>query len=108
MRKKGEKKAPASPRAEITVKRFIEAPEGKRFVLKDGRILKDIKELADALEHMSDDVFSHHVNESKNDFSNWAKDILLEKELAEDLQKIDGQLHAQIAVLKHIAKKACQ
>ncbi len=100
------KKDSASPRVEITVKRFNEAPEDKRFVLKDGRILKDIKELADALEHMSDDVFKHHVNESKNDFCNWAKDVLLEKELAEDLQKIDSQLHSQIAVLKHIAKKA--
>ncbi len=106
MKKKGEKKDSANPIAEITVKRFVEAPEGKKFVLKDGRILKDLKELADALEHMSDDVFSHHVNESKNDFGNWTKDVLLEKELAEDLQKIDSQLHAQIAVLKHIAKKA--
>ncbi len=107
-KKKSEKKASGSPRVEITVKRFSEAPEDKRFVLNDGRILKDLKELADALEHMSDDVFRHHVNESKNDFGNWTKDVLLEKELAEDLQKVDNQLHAQIAVLKHIAKKACQ
>ncbi len=104
MKKKKEKKA--SPKVEITVKRFIEAPEDKRFVLNDGRILKDLKELADALEHMSEDVFRHHVNEAKNDFSNWARDVLNEKELAEDLQKLDSQLHAQIAVLKHIAKKA--
>ncbi len=105
---KREKNAPASAgaRVEVTVRRFIEAPEGKRFLLSDGRILKDVKELADALEHMSDDVFRHHVNESRNDFSNWTRDILQEKELAEDLQKLDSQLHAQISVLKHIAKKA--
>ncbi len=105
-KKKGEKKASGSPRVEITIKRFVEAPEDKRFVLNDGRIIKDLKELADALEHMSDDVFRHHVNESKNDFSNWVRDILQEKELAEDMQKLDSQLKAQIAVLKHIAKKS--
>jgi hypothetical protein len=91
---------------EVKIKSFSEAPEGKQFVLNDGRILKNIKELADALEHMSNDVYAHHVNQDKNDFASWTEDVLYEKDLAEDLQQLDNQLHAQIAVLKHIAKKA--
>ena len=107
--KRGRKPVSASPsrsRVEITVKRFIDAPDGKKFVLHDGRILKNIKELADALEHISDEAFSHHANQHRNDFSAWAREVLDEKELAEDLQKAESKLHAQIAILKHIAKKA--
>ena len=88
--------------------KFTEAPEGKRFVLHDGRILKNLKELAEALEHMSEEVFRHHANPSKNDFSNWIAGVLHEKELAEELKSIDDRIHAQTAILKHIAKKAFQ
>ncbi|MBS3132748.1 hypothetical protein J4470_01285 [Candidatus Woesearchaeota archaeon] len=109
MKKKKSKKIvsaiPDNTGFEVTVRRFTEAPVDKKFVLRDGRILKDLKELADAFEHMSDDIFKHHVNPAKNDFSAWASEVLHEKELSEDLEKIDNQLHAQIAVLKHIAKK---
>ncbi len=111
MRRKGRKTRVVGRSANLTylelaAKKFVDAAEDKAFVLKDGRLLKNLKELADALEHMSEDVFSHHVNSGRNDFSNWVRDVLNESELAEDLQAIDGQLHAQIAVLKHIAKKA--
>jgi hypothetical protein len=107
-KKKGNKNVstiPDNTEIKVTVRRFTEAPEDKKFVLGDGRILKDIKELADSLEHMSDDVFKHHVNAAKNDFSAWAKEVLHEQELSEDLEKIDNQLNAQVTVLKHIAKK---
>jgi hypothetical protein len=88
----------------IDIQCIREAPDDKRFVLQDGRVLKDIKELADALEHMSEDVYSHHVGNGKNDFSTWVKDVLSEQELAEDLAAVDNQLNSQITVLKHIAK----
>lgn len=98
--------SPNRSELQITVRSFAEAPEDKRFVLQDGRLLKDLKELADALEHMSEEVFTHHANSSKNDFSSWVRDVLCESELAEDIAKAENQMRAQIAVLKHIAKKA--
>ncbi len=109
MKKRGKKQVTVSPnssKVEITIRRFIDAPDDRKFVLNDGRVLKNIKELADALEHISDESFSHHANVHKNDFSRWVSDILQEKELAEDLQRVDNKLHAQIAILKHIAKRA--
>ena len=36
-----------------TINPAIEAEEGKRFWLQDGRILKSVEELAEALEEMS-------------------------------------------------------
>jgi len=55
---------------------------------------------------MSDDVFYHHANQERNDFSNWARDVLQEQDLAEDLTGKANQLESQLTVLKHIAKKA--
>ena len=90
---------------EILVKKIGEAPHDKRFVLKDGRVLKDLVELSHALEHMSDDVFNHHVNNSKNDFRNWVRDVFSQKELAAELEKAKTRSELQLAVLKHIVKE---
>ena len=92
-------------RLEILIKKIGEAPHDKRFVLKDGRVLKDLVELAHALEHMSDDVFNQHVNASKNDFRNWVSDVFSQKELAAELEKAKTRSELQLAVLKHIVKE---
>ena len=96
---------PDTTRLEILVKKIGEAPHDKRFVLKDGRVLKDMVELAHALEHMSDEVFNHHVNAFKNDFRNWARDVFSQKELAAELEKAKTRSDLQLAVLKHIVKE---
>jgi hypothetical protein len=102
-------KAPMEPNktsVEVIVKRLSEAPSDKRFVLKDGRVLKNMVELANALEYMADDIFNHHVNPYRNDFRNWISDVLGEKDLASTLDKIKGKNETQLAVLKYIVKKA--
>lgn len=98
-------RTPNTTRLEILVKKIGEAPNDKRFVLKDGRVLKDLVELSHALEHMSDDVFNHHVNQFKNDFRNWARDVFNKKELAAELEKAKTRADLQLAVLKHIVKE---
>ncbi|MBC8500711.1 MAG: hypothetical protein ISS25_00430 [Nanoarchaeota archaeon] len=55
------------------------------FYLRNGNTLKSIKEFYDSLEIMSDDDFSFHVNDEKNDFANWVRGVFKEKELAEKL-----------------------
>mgnify|MGYP001562947977 FL=1 len=98
-------KTPNTTRLEILVRNIGEAPHDKRFVLKDGRLLKDFVEMAHALEHMSDDVFNHHVNAYKNDFRNWIRDIFGDKELAATIEKAKTRTEMQLAVLKHIVNK---
>ncbi|MBN2453986.1 hypothetical protein JXB11_00410 [Candidatus Woesearchaeota archaeon] len=108
MRKRARKrKSPKSSKVQITIKRQIlgEAPNECTFVVCDGRIVKDLKELADALHDMSNDVFSHHVNEFKNDFEKWVGEVMDESELAEELSKVSSQAEAEIAVLRNIVKK---
>ncbi|MFH1182251.1 MAG: DUF5752 family protein [Candidatus Woesearchaeota archaeon] len=97
----------SKPRVEITIRKQVlgEAPQESRFVVSDGRILKDLKELADALHDMSNDVFRHHVNEFRNDFSSWVRDVFGDQELAEELSKAGSQAEAEINILRNIVKK---
>lgn len=65
---------------------FLEdVPDRYAFFLKDGKRLVNVQELAKALQKMELDVFSHHVNDSRHDFHNWVRDIVLDLELAEEL-----------------------
>ena len=91
----------------IVLKRqvFGKAPEEKVFYLKDGRKLSSILELTEALESMAEDTFRHHVNEAKNDFSSWIKDVFKDEELAKDIKDIKDKGDAEIRLLKHFVKK---
>ena len=92
---------------EFTLKKnvFGEAPEENHFILATGGIIKDLKELAEALEGMNEETFRFHANESKNDFASWTKDIFKEEELAEKLLKANSKSEAHVAVLKHLVNK---
>jgi len=75
------------------------------FILGNGGAIKDIKELADILDHLSDDEFRYHVDEKKNDFANWVRDVFLEKELADRLSAVKDKKDTQIILLKFLVEK---
>ena len=54
-----------------------------QFWLADGKSLKNLHELRNALQQMDDNLFGHHVNEEKHDFHNWVKDVHQDEKLAE-------------------------
>ena len=93
--------------AKVVLKRqiFGKAPEEKVFYLKDGRKLSSLLELTEAFESMAEDTFRHHVNETRNDFSKWIKDVFKDEELAKDIQDIKDKGDAEIRLLKHFVKK---
>ena len=92
---------------EVIIRKKIlgEAPEEHHFVVADGRKLKNIIQLADALETMGEEIFRHHVNEAKNDFSNWVKDVFYDHSLAEDIARAKNRLETQIVVLRRLIKE---
>lgn len=94
-------------RLEVIIKKKVlgEAPEEHHFVVADGRKLKNIIELADALETMSEEIFRHHANEFKNDFAAWVKDVFYDHSLADDIAKAKNRLEAQIAILRRLVKE---
>ncbi len=65
----------------------VETGEEKRFWVCDGRVLKNLRELADVLEKMPKDVFNHHVTKERNDFAIWVNDVFGDKKLAGGLKK---------------------
>ena len=57
------------------------------FKLKGGSVIRSIPQLKRALAKMTPEVFTHHVNHTKNDFSSWVKDIYGDVMLADALRK---------------------
>lgn len=96
---------PSSVEVIIKKKIFGEAPKEHHFILADGRKIKNIMQMADAFETMSEEIFRHHANEMKNDFSTWVKDIFYDHSLAEDISRAKNKLEAQVAVLRRIIKE---
>ncbi len=82
-----------------------EAADHLHFFVSDGTRLRDLKELASALETMHEGTFKYHANDSKNDFASWTKEVFGEHRLAEQLSNAGSKEEAQVAVLKHIVSK---
>ena len=101
----GSKKHLQSVEVIIRKKILGEAPEEHHFVVADGKKLKNIIELADALETMSEEIFRHHANEFRNDFSSWVKDVFYDHSLAEDISRAKSRLETQIAILRRLVKE---
>jgi hypothetical protein len=57
------------------------------FVLADGKKLKNLQELYENVKYFDKSIFSVHVNESKNDFSTWVKDIMGLNELSSAMKE---------------------
>ncbi len=55
------------------------------FNIYMGPSIKNLQELADALEIMDEDIFEHHVTKDRNDFSNWVNNIICDTELSKEL-----------------------
>ena len=75
------------------------------FRLINGQKIKNLFGLVSDLDKMPDDVFYHHVNEQRNDFGNWVRDIFKQKKLADEIIKARSRLEVQVTLLKFIVKK---
>ena len=64
------------------------------FWCHDGRTFSDMKDLAEGLVAISDDIFAYHVNSEKNDFSKWVKDVINDEKLASDLAVVTSRMQA--------------
>ncbi len=79
------------------------APKGKSFFLANGEEVKSAKTLADKLEEMPEEVFKHHVNQEKNDFANWIKDIFKAEDLASKMNS--DRKDIRIEIYKYLLSK---
>lgn len=75
-------------------RRLANVPDQYVFWCNDGRMIRSIRELKEALELMSEATYAYHANREKNDFSNWIKDIIGDEKLARDLSKSSDKRQA--------------
>ncbi|MBI3051642.1 hypothetical protein HYY74_04235 [Candidatus Woesearchaeota archaeon] len=71
------------------------------FWVNNGPILKNLQELSEALRHMQDDQFVHHVNREKNDFCKWIDEVIGDHHLAAAL----GKARTRTATLKKVNER---
>ncbi len=69
-----------------THKFLVDVPAEQSFRSHDGQVLKSMKELFDSFSIMTDETYSYHCNQEKNDFSNWVREIIGDVKLARDLE----------------------
>ncbi|MBD3204483.1 hypothetical protein GF327_09405 [Candidatus Woesearchaeota archaeon] len=86
-------------------KKLKNAKPDNYFILVTGALLKNLKELAHSFDTMNKWVFDHHVNEQRNDFSTWIRDILKEEDLAEEIRYIRDMKEMQVLIYKYIVNK---
>lgn len=79
-------------------KMLANVPEEYVFRCCDGRVLKNMADLNNALSSISEETFAFHVNPAKNDFRNWVRDIIKDEKLARDLNKATSRSQASKSV----------
>ena len=78
-------------------------PEEYVFRCCDGCILRNMKELGEVFANTTDETFTYHSNEDKNDFSNWVRDIIRDEKLARDIGKSPNRTQAAKNVSERMA-----
>jgi len=75
--------------------------EERYFYTCDGKTLKNLEEMLSWVKQSNDDSFSHHVNQEKNDFSGWVKEVVKDSTLAKKFKKNQKKE----AIIKEIEQK---
>jgi hypothetical protein len=78
---------------------LVTAPPEKCFWVYEGPVLKDLRDLRNALDgRMADTQFAHHVGADRNDFATWVEQVLEEKTCAKALRRAHSISEALRAV----------
>jgi len=88
---------------EEAARRLGDVPDDNRFWCHDGRTIKSLGELGEALDDMTDETFYHHSGEGRNDFSKWTREVVGDGTLANELSKAKSRMHASQAVAKRMS-----
>ena len=83
---------------------LVVAQNDQCFWLNGGSMIKDLNELKHALETMSNDQFSHHVDSERNDFANWVHNVLDDTELSGKLKRCKTRISTLRSVSAHLTK----
>jgi len=82
---------------------IIEAPEDQCFWVNDGPVLRNLYDLGEALETMTDEQYSYHTKRDGNDFALWVENVLGDKELAKKMTRVKTRQTAASTLKKYLA-----
>ena len=107
-KKKAKPKAKAAKKTRISLGTYDmqDMPEENHFYFVNGHKVKNVKELAEVMDRIEQEIFDFHVNPDKNDFYNWVRHVFDDLELAEKMVGVTGPKHLQFTIYKHVADKA--
>lgn len=74
----------------------------RAFWCCDDRLLRNMKELGEALSTMTDETFAYHSNTEKSDFANWVNDVIGDAKLARDMAKSSSRGQAARKVAERV------
>jgi hypothetical protein len=99
MAEKGKTVAPKGepkPAAKVQPAKYLaRVPEAYVFWCHDGQVFRDINDLLNGFDLMTDETFWYHANDEKNDFSCWIVDIIGDGELAKEVKKAKTRQQAK-------------
>ncbi|MFP3897826.1 MAG: hypothetical protein ACLFVD_00715 [Dehalococcoidia bacterium] len=84
-------------------RRLADVPDDKRFWCRDGRLIKNLRELGSALNEMSAESFDHHSGQGRSDFANWVREVIGDEKLAKDLARAKSPGQAGKAVAERVS-----
>lgn len=87
----------------LTQELLAEVSEDNVFRCCDGKVLRNLKDLSDALSMMTDETYAYHCNGERQDLSNWVRNIIGDVELADDLELATSRSLAAWEVATRIA-----
>jgi hypothetical protein len=74
------------------------------FYCADGSVLTTMQELERKLLTIDGHSHGHHVNQEKNDFSNWIRDVFGDHQLALEVRQAKTPAEAAATIKKHMAE----
>ncbi len=72
------------------------------FYLSNGDVMRSLDEFRQMLPGLQEDVFRHHVNRERNDFSAWVRDVWKKEGLSEALRAADSRDEMQATLKKYL------
>jgi hypothetical protein len=87
-----------------TAKKLLaDVPHEHAFRFHDGRILRNMGDLGEALKTMKKATFAFHASAQKNDFGKWVREVIGDQKLARDLDRSSKRTQAAKKVAERVA-----
>jgi hypothetical protein len=81
---------------------LVHAPDGESFWVSEGPVLKNLLDLHEALQNISEEQYDYHARGESNDFSKWVEEVLCDGNCARALEIARDRDHAKQLLTTHL------